>query len=177
MIRVSYEIDPIEMTEVTATFLELKPFTRFCILTINIGVLLILTVMGLKIWLGQLQYYEVGVMALCLFWIFFRKKFNRWLFKRRLKNQNIINQQVEMTFSPNGIIWGGPKLKEGHIQWRSIKKCHEIKNGYILATSSTRFLWLPFHGFEAPERINNLKNLFKQKGIIIESCKTYTHNR
>lgn len=171
MIRVSYEIDPIEMTEVTSTFLELKPFTRFCILTINIGVIFILVVMALKIWFAHLELYEYAVIILCFSWLLFRKKFNRWLFKRRLKNQNIVNQQVEMTFSPNGIIWGGPKLKEGHIRWDTIKKCHEIKNGYILATSQTRFLWLPFHGFEAPERIDNLKKLFKQKGIIIQKSK------
>lgn len=171
MIRISYEIDPIEMTEVTSTFLELKPFTRFCILTINIGAILILGVMALKIWFAHLEFYEYAVILLCFFWLFFRKKFNRWIFSRRLKHQNIVNQQVEMTFSPNGIIWGGPKLKEGHIRWDSIKKCHEIKKGYILATSTTRFLWLPFHGFEAPERIDNLKNLFKQKGIIIEKSK------
>lgn len=170
-IRVSYEIDPTEMTEVTATFLELKPFTRFCILSINIGSVLILAIMLLKIWYTHLAYYEYGVIAMCIFWLFYRQKFNRWVFSRRLKSKNLTQQHVEMTFSTNGIIWGGPKLKEGHIRWESIRKCHEIKTGYLLATSATRFLWLPFHGFDAPERIDDLKNLLTQKGIPLTVSK------
>lgn len=148
----NYLTEPEEFSQASLIFIETKPVLKILVTLVNIAVILILCLLifkGYKVGLIAQEWFMVAFIAL---WLFFRKKFNRWVFLKKFNKQAFFQQTLNLQFSLNGIIWSGEKFTKGETKWHQIKYVLQLKNGFIFALSATQFLWLPERVFEVPSQ-------------------------
>ena len=174
-IHIEYEPTPQELGNASALFVEKKPFLLLLVILSNIlvgfVVISIAALFFLKLSLTLAQWISLGV---GLLWLFGRPYFHKWLLHRRMKNSLVIGKPISIEMTLNGIVWSGKGLRPGAMQWEHIKYIIEVKNGYILPNSFTRFLWIPFRGFESPAFIDTFRKFIIEKRIVL---KVYSKGR
>ena len=173
MININYEANSKEMTMASIAFLNVKPITRLATLATYLGSIFIIIVILIKFYMHQLALTDGVIAATALMWLFFRKKITEYILKKRIASQSLMGRNISITISNNGIIWDGFKVKDGQIDWNSFKTCYEITEGFIIPTSSTRFIWMPLHGFNHEDEVKDFKTILKRKKIKLISKLQY----
>lgn len=164
----SYLTEPKEFAHASFIFIETKPVLKFLVWLVNIAVVLILILLGIKGVKVGLAPQEWFMTTMIFLWLFARRKFNRWIFLKKFNKQIFSQQTLNLTFSRNGLTWFGEKFAKGEAHWSQIKYVLQVKNGFILATSPTQFLWLPERVFESNEQKQSLIELFIQMNLKIK---------
>ncbi len=170
----SYLTDPKEFAHASFIFIETKPVLKFLVLLVNIAVvfiLILLSIKGYKVGLEPQEWFMAGMIIL---WLFFRRKFNRWIFLKKFNKQIFSQQTLNLNFSRNGVIWFGEKFTKGEAHWTQIKYVLQVKNGFILAISPTQFLWLPERVFEAAQQKQTLIDLMNEMNVKIKPCSQWS---
>lgn len=171
-IRIHYEPNAEELVRTSSLFLEKKPIFFYGIGFLNIAMFLLLAIMFAKLVSPlRLNMNEWIVSIVCIFWLFGRKRFNEWLLYRKMLRARIVGKPITIDISYNGIIWSGKGLSPGDMTWEQVKYVFEVQNGFIFPDTFTRFLWVPFRGFESPADIDTLKHCLADKKIKIRAFK------
>lgn len=164
-IKIQYTIDEVSLARASFFFSEKKPFVLYTIGFFNIIAYLFAAIMLAKGILLNLNLQELTLLAIMIIWLFARKPFARWVFKRKMKKLNTIGKTMTIEISRNGIMWSGEGIKTGHLAWQYISYILEIKNGFIIPYSVNRFLWLPHTGFKSKLQIEKIKTLIIDKHV------------
>jgi hypothetical protein len=168
-LSLSYLTEPKEFAQASFIFIETKPILKFLVRIVNVAVVLILALLlikGLKVGLIPQEWFMV---TMTLLWLFFRRKFNRWIFFKKFNKQAFAQQTLHIHFSRNGITWSGEKFTKGDAHWSQIKYVLQLKNGFIFAISATQFLWLPERVFNPIDQKQELINLIKEMNVKIKT--------
>lgn len=164
-IKIQYTINESEMARASFIFSEKKPFILYSVGFLNIIAFLLILIMIIKGLLLNLNPQESVLTALMASWLFLRKPFARWLFRRKMKKSPINGKVMTIEISRNGIIWSGEGIKTNHLAWQHISYILELKNGFIIPFSVNRFLWIPFTGFKSKLQIEKIKSLIVDKHV------------
>lgn len=164
----SYLTEPKEFSQASFIFIETKPLLKTLVLLVNLAVTFILALLLVKGYQAGLLFQEWFMISIILFWLFARRKFNRWVFLKKFNKQTFDQQKLTLSFSRNGIIWSGEKFTQGSANWPQIKYVIQVKNGFIFALSPTQFLWLPERVFESPSQQEQLITLLTEMKIKIK---------
>ena len=164
-INITYQPTAKELAKASSLFVEKKPLLLFFVRFLNIITALFLIIFILKLFTMGLLVNESASAIVCLIWLFGRRPFNEWLLYHRMKRSNIVEKPIHVELSRNGIIWSGKGLKPGNMGWDEIKYILEAQNGFILPNALTRFLWLPFRGFQSSDQIQELRNFIQERKI------------
>lgn len=165
----SYLTEPKEFAHASFIFIETKPVLKFLVLLVNIAVIFILLLLGVKGYKVGLEPQEWFMTVMILLWLFARRRFNRWIFIKKFNKQLFSQQTLNLDFSRNGLIWFGEKFTKGEAHWGQIKYVLQVKNGFILPISPTQFLWLPERVFESAVQKQSLIDLLTEMNIKIKS--------
>lgn len=172
-IRVHYDPNAQELVKASSLFLEKKPIFFYGIGLLNILLALLLAIMFAKLVTLGLTLGEWITTFVSIFWLFGRKRFNEWMLYRKMMRSRIVGKPITIDISYNGIIWAGKGLSPGDMGWEQVKYVFEVQNGFIFPNTFTRFLWLPFRGFESQQHIETLRNSLLEKKIKIRPYKNY----
>lgn len=166
-IKIEYVPTAKELAKASSLFAEKKPFFLFAVGFINIftGIFLAIFIIKLIVFKGLLI-NELIAMLVCILWLFCRRPFNEWLLYQRMKNSIVLAKPITVEVSRNGVVWSGKGLRQGNMTWDQINFVLEAKNGFVIPNSFTKFLWLPFRGFESPQNIEELRKLIIERKIV-----------
>lgn len=164
-IKVQYDLDPITLANASFLFSEKKRLLSFAIHLTNIFGFLIFVIMVVKLGLMGLLLNEWIVLLMVSLWLFGRKPFVRFIFKQKMKHSHLAGKNVSIDFSHNGIIWSGTGLQSNHLPWSNISYFMEVKNGFIIPYSLSRFLWVPFSEIHPKTHLEDLRSLIAAKQI------------
>lgn len=144
-----YTPDPQELSKASLIYLEKKPLLQIIIFIVNLFAILFFLLICVKIAITlSIAWQEIIALLFTGFWIFGRKPFNLWLFKRRMNESVSLKSPIKIEITLNGIAWSGQRLKKGSIPYDDLKWVLRVKNGFIIPSHISRFLWLPDHGFK-----------------------------
>jgi len=172
-IRITYTPTAQELVKASSLFVEKKPLFKYAVGFFNILVALFLTIMLLKLFKLGLNIHESIAFVIGACWLFGRRPFNEWLLMKRMQRSKVVNKPIEVSISLNGIAWAGKGIAPGSMTWDQVKNIMEAKNGFLLPNSLTRFLWLPFRGFESELQINELRKALEAKNIKLHKFKRW----
>lgn len=165
-IKIEYQPTAKELVKASSLFAEKKPFLLFTVGFLNIFASLFLLIFFLKLVLVGLLPNEWLAAVGCSLWLFGRRPFNEWLLYQRMKGSLVLSKPITVEISRNGVVWSGKGLRQGNMSWDQIKYVMEAQNGFILPNSFTRFLWLPFRGFQSPQEVEELRKLITDMKIV-----------
>ena len=166
-IRIEYQPNAKELARASALFIEKKPVIMFGVAIMNIvtGIVVAL-LLGVFFMQHHLDLNQSMAVVLGSLWLFGRKPFHEWLLRRKMQGAKILQMPITINVSLNGITWSGKGLKNGNMSWDQVHSILQAKNGFVMPNTFTRFLWLPFRGFQSPEQIEDFKALIKEKKIV-----------
>lgn len=167
-IKLTYEPNAKELARASALFIEKKPFMLYTIGFINIFSWLILLILVLKLFVIKsiLPNEALAGIGACL-WIFARRSFSQWLLYTRMKNSFLLNASLTIEISLNGLAWSGQRIRSESLKWQDVKFALETKNGFILPSANTQFLWLPFRGFSSTAEVDAFREMLIDKKIVL----------
>lgn len=166
LIKVEYQPNAKELTRASLLFAEKKPFLLYTVGFLNLFTGLFLIIFIIKLFVAGLTKHELIASLICAMWIFGRRPLNEWLLYYKMKNSKVLEKPITVEMSLNGIVWSGKGLRFGHMNWTELKYVIEAQNGFILPNTFTRFLWLPYHGFQSPQDIQTLKDFILERQIV-----------
>ena len=90
-------------------------------------------------------------LAIGLIWIFFYKKFNRFIIKMNLKQRKFFTIDYKIKIDEQSILAEqGSNIK--HIEWKKLSYILKNHNGYIIPLTGMsnvgKFLWLPINSLQ-----------------------------
>lgn len=172
-IHVQYQPTAKELARASSLFLEKKPLFLYGVGFINLFIIFILGIMVLKLFVLGLNRNEWIATLGSSLWLFGRRPLNEWVLFRRMKSSKVVEKPITVDISFNGIVWSGKSLRPGQIAWDQIKYIMETKNGFILPNAFTKFLWLPFRGFQSEQDVITLREAFIEKRIVLREYKSW----
>jgi hypothetical protein len=168
-ITATYKPTALELAHASSLFIEKKPFLRFAVGLINLFAGILVVIFVTKLFYMGISLQEWSALVIGLLWIFGRRPFNEWLLYRKMCKSMVLDKQMTIAFSRNGIIWSGEALKNGQMSWAQIKYIMIAQNGMILPQTATRFLWVPFRAFDHPDDIEFLRAFAEERHIHLRS--------
>lgn len=166
LIKVEYQPEAKELTRASLIFAEKKPFLLYTVGFLNLFTGLFLIVFVAKLFVAGLTLQELVAGLVCLSWLFGRRPLTEWLLHSKMKSSKVLEKPITVEMSLNGIVWSGKSLRLGHMSWSDLKYVLETQNGFIFPNAFTRFLWLPYRGFQSPHDIQALKDLILERKIV-----------
>lgn len=163
--KIEYQANAQELSRASSLYMENQPFLRVTILFMNFAVSIMLILVLCKIAFIGFNINDVVALIGGSLWLFARRPINDWILLRRMRKSPIIDKAMTIEISLNGIVWEGKGLIPGKISWDQVKAVLETQNGFILYNTFTRFLWVPFRGFQSSEQIEALQALIREKKI------------
>lgn len=169
-ISVSYEPSAKELANASALFVEKKPFMRYSIGFLNGFAWVILAIIVVKALFVHsfLPNELLACFGACL-WLFGRRPFNNWLLLQRMKRSLLINTQVNINISLNGVSWSGKRIVTASLRWNDFSYAFEAKNGFVIPAGGSQFLWVPFRGFAASTDINAFRETLQEHNIALHA--------
>lgn len=153
MIRVEYQTENDEMVNATLDFIENRPLLKLMLFVMKLSCFLVLVGFMLKCISRTAVVEDFTVVLFALMWIMYRKRFNRYLLRRRLKNQP--SQAHKFQVSERRIWWQYAKQQPDQTLWNNIRLVYQNKLGYMIPLSglqnAAKFLWLPKRSFKKDE--------------------------
>lgn len=168
-LNVQYKMDAPSLANASFIFTEKKPLLLIAMGAFNFFAFLFFGIMVIKLFMLGLNLNEALVLFVFFMWLFFRKPFTKWIYLRRVNKSNIVGKTIQIEISRNGIIWAGEGLKTDHLAWQHIRYILELKNGFIVPYSMTRFIWVPNAGFKSKLQIEKFKNLIIEKKVPLRT--------
>jgi len=168
MIKISYVSDAESIGRASALFTDNKPLFKITVLLLNILAVFLSFILVLKIIVDGVAFADIPIIIGCVAWLSLRKRLNCWIFTKKVANSPIINKRIDITISLNGVVWSGEKLLSGKLSWQDISYSIEAQNGFILPYSFSKFLWLPFSGFERESNLNKFREILQSKKIKLK---------
>jgi hypothetical protein len=166
-IRIQYQPTAKELAKASILFLEKKPFILVLVTLTNIIVgFVVISLVFLLILQHALALNQWIALSVGLTWLLGRKRMHEWMLFQRMKRSNVLDKEITIEISRNGISWSGKGLVQGNMKWEYVKYILEAKNGFIMPNTFTRFLWLPFRGFASPEYIEEFRALIIEKKVV-----------
>ncbi len=165
-IKVEYQPTPRELAKASSLYVEKKPLLLVTVGIINIAMGILFALFVLKMVLLTLTFNDWMALIICALWLFGRRPFNEWLLYKRMKNSLVVSKPLIIEISRNGVVWSGKGLRQGHMTWDEIKYILEAQNGFVMPNTFTRFLWLPFRGFNSADDLKILRDLIAEKKIV-----------
>lgn len=166
LIKVTYEPTAKELANASSLFIEKKPFMLFAIGFLNVfaGIILLIIVFKLVVVKMLLPSEWLALLGASL-WLFVRRPFNEWLLRLRMKNSFLLGYPLTVEITLNGIAWSGKRVRTESMGWEVVKYVMEAKNGFLLPNAVTKFLWLPFRGFESDDQIDAFRTFVTERKI------------
>ncbi|MBS0286574.1 MAG: YcxB family protein [Proteobacteria bacterium] len=166
-IKIEYEPTAHELAKASSLFAEKKPLLLYTVGLVNIFMAVLFVIFFLKVLFLPTTLQDLLPLGLCAIWLFGRRPFNEWLLYRRMKKSLVIGKPMIIEISRNGIVWSGKGLRQGQMTWDQIKYILEAQNGFVFPNTFTRFLWVPFRGFNTPDDLQNLRDLIVEKQVVL----------
>lgn len=169
-ISITYEPNAKELANASFLFIENRPFIRFTIGFINIFAYLILFILLFELyhnheWLPNEALAFAGV----LFWLWIRRPLTRLILRLRMKSYYLLNMPLTIDVSLNGIAWSGKRVKSESLTWDQVKSVLESKNGFVIPNAFSKFLWIPFRGFQSQQDIEAFRQMLRDKSVAIKT--------
>jgi hypothetical protein len=168
-INITYEPTAKELVKASSLFIEKKPFMFYSIGFINIFAWFILAILILKLLVEKTLTPNEGLASVtaCV-WLFARRPVSEAILNAKMKGSFILNNPLTIDISLNGLAWHGKRIRSESIKWTDITFAFEAKNGFIIPNAFSRFLWLPFRGFQSADEINAFRQMLVDRNIDIK---------
>lgn len=169
-ISITYEPTAKELVKASSLFIEKKPFMFYSIGFINIFAWFILAILILKLVVAKTLTPNEGLASVtaCV-WLFARRRVSEAILNSKMKGSFILNNPLTIDISLNGLAWYGKRIRSESMKWSDITFAFEAKNGFIIPNAFSRFLWLPFRGFQSPDEINAFRQMLVDRNIAIKT--------
>lgn len=169
-ISITYEPTAKELVKASSLFIEKKPFMFYTIGFINIFAWLIFAILIVKLIVVKTLTPTEGLASVsACAWLFGRRVVSEAILNSRMKSSFILNTPLTIDISLNGLAWHGKRIRSESMKWSDITFAFEAKNGFVIPNAFSKFLWLPFRGFQSSEDINAFRQMLVDRNIAIKT--------
>ena len=124
------------------------------------GMLSAILLLGLvDLWMTGLSIQSAVLIVMPVYFLFLRRLEARWWRRRRFAKRPDRDAMIEYRVSPDGLSSVCEGLGESDNSWRTFSRCARTPEGLLLYLNEEMFIWLPSHGFRAPEEVERCAQL------------------